>query len=273
MPGKLKAIGSSAFAGCTGLESVTFPESLESIGYDAFSGCTSLKTVDLPGKLKVIGSRAFSGCTALESVIFPESLESIGNDAFSGCTSLKTAVLPSKLKVRLGDVFSGCDSLTVREVSQDVDLKVILDVSNILGKTYGQIVEAYGEPSGINSYSGYSLSFDNGNFECGFENFINPDVMPSSDARSISLVCSLGYLIDGIQEKTYSFSELKTLLSDIDFELTYSGISVMYGTHSYSLTWTSSDGQSYRSAFFSIEEDKIEISATTRMLIKKANDY
>ena len=97
--------------------------------------------------------------------------------------------------------------------------------------------------------------------------------MPSSDARSISLVCSLGYLIDGIQEKTYSFSELKTLLSDIDFELTYSGISVMYGTHSYSLTWTSSDGQSYTSAFFSIEEDKIEISATTRMLIKKANDY
>lgn len=47
----------------------------------------------------------------------------------------------------------------------------------------------------------------------------------------------------------------------------------MDGTHIYSLTWTSSDGQSYRSAFFSIEEDKIEISATTRMLIKKANDY
>ena len=275
LPGKLKAIGSSAFAGCTGLESVTFPESLESIGYDAFSGCTSLKTLDLPGKLKEIGDGAFYGCTGLESVTFPESLESIEDWAFYGCTSLKTVVLPSKLKVRLDidNVFSGCDSLTVREVSQDVDLKVILDVSNILGKTYGQIVEAYGEPSGINSYSGYSLSFDNGNFECGFENFINPDVMPSSDARSISLVCSLGYLIDGIQEQTYSFSELKTLLSDIDFELTYSGISVMYGTHSYSLTWTSSDGQSYRSAFFSSEEDKIEISATTRMLIKKANDY
>ena len=275
LPGKLKAIGSSAFAGCTGLESVTFPESLESIGYDAFSGCTSLKTLDLPGKLKEIGDGAFYGCTGLESVTFPESLESIEDWAFYGCTSLKTVVLPSKLKVRLDidNVFSGCDSLTVREVSQDVDLKVILDVSNILGKTYGQIVEAYGEPSGINSYSGYSLSFDNGNFECGFENFINPDVMPSSDARSISLVCSLGYLIDGIQEKTYSFSELKTLLSDIDFELTYSGISVMYGTHSYSLTWTSSDGQSYTSAFFSSEEDKIEISATTRMLIKKANDY
>ena len=295
-PDALSSIGASAFSGCKNLKEITVPAGLTAIENKAFSGCTSLKTADLHGNLKVIddyafwecaalesvifpeslesiGYEAFSGCTALESVTFPESLESIERGAFYNCTSLKTAVLPSKLKVRLGDVFSGCDSLTVREVSQDVDLKVILDVSNILGKTYGQIVEAYGEPSGINSYSGYSLSFDNGNFECGFENFINPDVMPSSDARSISLVCSLGYLIDGIQEKTYSFSELKTLLSDIDFELTYSGISVMDGTHSYSLTWTSSDGQSYRSAFFSIEEDKIEISATTRMLIKKANDY
>lgn len=273
VPAGLTAIENKAFSGCTSLKTADLPGKLKEIGGGAFSGCTSLESVTFPESLESIGYQAFYGCTALESVIFPESLESIGNDAFSGCTSLKTADLPSKLKVRLGDVFSGCDSLTVREVSQDVDLKVTLDVSNILGKTYGQIVEAYGEPSGINSYSGYSLSFDNGNFECGFENFINPDVMPSSDARSISLVCSLGYLIDGIQEKTYSFSELKTLLSDIDFELTYSGISVMDGTHSYSLNWTSSDGQSYRSAFFSIEEDKIEISATTRMLIKKANDY
>lgn len=297
-PDALSSIGASAFSGCKNLKEITVPAGLTAIENKAFSGCTSLKTADLHGNLKVIddyafwecaalesvifpeslesiGYEAFSGCTALESVTFPESLESIERGAFYNCTSLKTVVLPSKLKVRLDidNVFSGCDSLTVREVSQDVDLKVILDVSNILGKTYGQIVEAYGEPSGINSYSGYSLSFDNGNFECGFENFINPDVMPSSDARSISLVCSLGYLIDGIQEKTYSFSELKTLLSDIDFELTYSGISVMYGTHSYSLTWTSSDGQSYTSAFFSSEEDKIEISATTRMLIKKANDY
>ena len=297
-PSTLSSIGYSAFSRCKNLKEITVPAGLTAIENKAFSGCTSLKTADLPGKLKEIGGGAFSGCTSLESVTFPESLESIGYQAFYGCTalesvtfpeslesiedwafydctSLKTVVLPSKLKVRLDidNVFSGCDSLTVREVSQDVDLKVILDVSNILGKTYGQIVEAYGEPSGINSYSGYSLSFDNGNFECGFENFINPDVMPSSDARSISLVCSLGYLIDGIQEQTYSFSELKTLLSDIDFEITYSGISVMDDTHIYSLTWTSSDGQSYTSAFFSSEEDKIEISATTRMLIKKANDY
>ncbi len=274
-PSTLSSIGASAFSRCKNLKEITVPAGLTAIEFYAFNGCTALESVTFSENLERIGYQAFYGCTALESVTFPESLESIEDWAFYDCTSLKTVVLPSKLKVRLDidNVFSGCDSLTVREVSQDVDLKVILDVSNILGKTYGQIVEAYGEPSGINSYSGYSLSFDNGNFECGFENFINPDVMPSSDARSISLVCSLGYLIDGIQEQTYSFSELKTLLSDIDFEITYSGISVMDDAHIYSLTWTSSDGQSYTSAFFSSEEDKIEISATTRMLIKKANDY
>ena len=39
--------------------------------------------------------------------------------------------------------------------------KEIEEVYKILGKTYGQIVEAYGEPYGINSYSGYSPSFNN----------------------------------------------------------------------------------------------------------------
>ena len=38
------SIGDSAFYGCTGLTSVTIPDSVTSIGLEAFEGCTGLKT-------------------------------------------------------------------------------------------------------------------------------------------------------------------------------------------------------------------------------------
>ena len=41
-------ISSSAFSGCSGLTSVTIPNSVTSIGDNAFSGCSSLTSVTIP---------------------------------------------------------------------------------------------------------------------------------------------------------------------------------------------------------------------------------
>lgn len=62
LPDTVKRIAPEAFAGNTGLVSVTIPDSVIEIGEDAFSGCRNLKTVDGGKNVKVIRDRAFSGC-------------------------------------------------------------------------------------------------------------------------------------------------------------------------------------------------------------------
>lgn len=76
------SIGSQAFYGCTGLTSITFPNSITSIGFSAFSGCTGLNSINIPNSVMSIGSSAFSRCTELTYITIPQSISYIGEDAF-----------------------------------------------------------------------------------------------------------------------------------------------------------------------------------------------
>lgn len=58
----VKSIGQSAFYQCTGLTSVTIPNSVISIGQAAFYGCTALTAVNMPNEMTSIGQSAFYGC-------------------------------------------------------------------------------------------------------------------------------------------------------------------------------------------------------------------
>ncbi len=86
--------GYYAFQGCTGLTSVTIPNSVTSIGSSAFIGCTGLTSVTIPNSVTSIGYDAFYGCTGLTSVSIPNSVTSIER-AFSGCTGLTSFVVSS----------------------------------------------------------------------------------------------------------------------------------------------------------------------------------
>lgn len=61
--------------------------SVTNIGIDAFSYCTGLTSVTIPNSVTYIGERAFMNC-GLTSVTIPYSVTSIGDDAFSGCGGL-----------------------------------------------------------------------------------------------------------------------------------------------------------------------------------------
>ena len=83
------SIGYQAFYNCSGLTSVTIPNSVTSIGDSAFEGCSGLTSITIPDSVTKISSWTFEDCSGLTSITIPDSVTSIGRGAFRGCMKLK----------------------------------------------------------------------------------------------------------------------------------------------------------------------------------------
>ena len=116
-----------AFDSCTGLTSVTIPDSVTSIGFFAFQGCSGLTSVTIGDGVTSFGDWAFSGCTGLTSITIPDSVTSIGDSAFYGCTGLTSVTIPDSVTSIGHDAFSGCNKL------QDIYITDIAAWCNISG--------------------------------------------------------------------------------------------------------------------------------------------
>ena len=112
LPSSLTSIEREAFAGCSGLTSLSLPSSLTSIKYRAFYGCSGLTSLSLPSSLTSIEYYAFYGCSGLTSLSLPSGITSIDWNAFSGCSGLTSLTLPSSLTSIDSGAFSGCSGLT-----------------------------------------------------------------------------------------------------------------------------------------------------------------
>ena len=98
------AIYARAFWECSGLESITLPESLISIGEYAFYACRGLVSITLPSNLSSIADGAFSSCRIAE-VINKSGLIITPGDSSYGSVAYRAIVVhngESKL-VRHGD--------------------------------------------------------------------------------------------------------------------------------------------------------------------------
>ena len=142
-------IGDMAFANCSGLTSVSIPNSVTAIGDRAFYNCSNLAAfygkyssddnrcliIDgnliafapadvtdytIPNSVTTIGDRAFYRCSDLTSVSIPNSVTAIGNSAFYNCKGLTSVSIPNSVTSIGNSAFNWCSGLTSVSIPSSV---------------------------------------------------------------------------------------------------------------------------------------------------------
>jgi len=106
------SISDSAFNGCSGLTSITIPDSVTSIGQQAFYNCSGLTSVTIGNGVTSIGSEAFYNCRGLTSITIPDSVTRIGQQAFYNCSGLTSITIPDSVTSIGYGAFYNCSGLT-----------------------------------------------------------------------------------------------------------------------------------------------------------------
>ena len=83
-------ISSGSFSDCSGLTSITLPNSIKTIKQNAFRGCTGLTSITIPDNVTTLQSYAFQGCTGLSTVEIGSGTTNLNVYTFEGCNNISS---------------------------------------------------------------------------------------------------------------------------------------------------------------------------------------
>ena len=157
IPNSITSIGNFAFCQCSGLTNVIFGNSVESIGQSTFSGCSDLTSITIPNSVTSIGDYAFKGCSGLTNVIIGNSVESIGHNAFDGCSDLTSINVDSGnkkfdsrddcnaiIETSNNTLIVGCKNTTIPPNVTSIGSFAFTDCSGLTSITIPNSVESIG---------------------------------------------------------------------------------------------------------------------------------
>lgn len=191
----VKSIGDNAFNDCSGIISVTMPNSLTSIGASAFSGCSGLTSLTIPSSVTSIGGSAFDGCSGLTAVnisdiaswykvkfgnssanplscahhlylneeeikelVVPEEVTSLNGYAFYGCSGLTSVTIPVAMTSIGSEAFMGCTQLNTVYLNSDNIVSAARESSTSLNKYFGNQVKDYILGNDVKSIGDFAFS-------------------------------------------------------------------------------------------------------------------
>ncbi|MGN0818499.1 MAG: leucine-rich repeat domain-containing protein, partial [Candidatus Coproplasma sp.] len=192
LPETLMSIGSSAFNGCSSLESLVVPDSVTSIGQSAFRSCNSLKSLTLPfvgqsyrynaylaynfgassaesysyipdslvsvtvTTADTVGNKAFYYCRNLTEINIPDSVTSIGAYAFYYASKIESINLTENLQTIGNYAFARCssfESLVIPDSVTSLGLGVFSECYSIKSLTLPFVGQSYSS----NTYLAYNF--------------------------------------------------------------------------------------------------------------------
>lgn len=105
------SIGERAFADCSGVSEITFPDGfITTINKEAFRNCSGLTTIKIPEIKTYFFTYAFADCSGLETLIY-EGKKGIPEGAFENCSKLKTVTIDDNVTTIAKNSFKDCVTL------------------------------------------------------------------------------------------------------------------------------------------------------------------
>ena len=181
------SIGYQAFSYCSGLTSITIPNSVTSIGIMAFFGCSGLTSLTIPNSVTSIGGSAFfgtgwyknqedgvvyAGLVAYQykgtmpdntEIVLKDGTKGIGGAAFSYCYGLTSVTIPNSVTSIDNAAFANCTgltSITIPNSVTSIGLKAFSDCSGLTS-----VLSEIKEPFAFDHSTDYS-TFSSISSEC-----------------------------------------------------------------------------------------------------------